>query len=162
QNGVTGKAVRTLRSHNPIPRPECNDADMLFTPDGEYLAVITYKGHYVWERDNDRQTHPIRVFHVHTGKETARLLAPPGLSAGPPPRRPRADGRPTPFVLGLLARWATAGHRGSRIWEDSPARCRRRRGTRRLRGPPPRRPRPGLQHRRQDAGVRRRGQRHVP
>jgi WD40 repeat protein len=75
QDAMTGKFVQTLRSPS-LPRASCNDAHLIFSPDSEYLAITCYKGHYTWE-DQERLTHPTRIFHLRSGKETARFHADP-------------------------------------------------------------------------------------
>jgi WD40 repeat protein len=72
-DALTGKGIRSLQSKRPLSKLMCNDADLLFSPDSEYLAITTYLGHYVWEDEKERHTLPTRIFHVPTGKEIRRF-----------------------------------------------------------------------------------------
>ncbi len=74
-DAVTGKLIRTLRSTQPLPRNECGDADLLFSPDGRYVFVTTYC-HELFAAPNDEakfNTLPTRVFDVASGKEIRRF-----------------------------------------------------------------------------------------
>jgi WD40 repeat protein len=78
-DAVTGKLVRTLRSTQDLPRNECNDADLLFSPDGKRLIVATYYHEVLADpRDAEKwNTQPIRVFDIASGKEVRRFYANP-------------------------------------------------------------------------------------
>jgi WD40 repeat protein len=75
-DGTTGKLVRTLRSTQPLPKTECDDARFLFTPDGEYLIVTTYLHHWISYGEKP-YTQPTRVFHVASGREVGRFYTNP-------------------------------------------------------------------------------------
>ena len=77
-DGTTGKLVRTLRSEKKLPQEGCNDADLVFSPDGEHLIVTTYQ-HDIFKRPKDEEwvTLPTRVFHVASGKEVSRFYTNP-------------------------------------------------------------------------------------
>jgi WD40 repeat protein len=78
-DAVTGKLVRTLRSSRPLPRPDCNTADLFFSPSGELLIVSDYF-HESFSRLEDIEkwnTLPVRVFHVPSGREISRFHANP-------------------------------------------------------------------------------------
>jgi WD40 repeat protein len=73
-DAATGKLVRTLRSSQPLPEAECNDASLLFSPDGELLFVTSYRYElFAAPEDVEKWAAlPTRVFHVHGGKEIVR------------------------------------------------------------------------------------------
>jgi WD40 repeat protein len=73
-DAVTGKIVRTLRSSRPLAKTECDDVDLLFSPDGQYLAVATYLGLSAFTLEEDaKHTYPLRIFHVASGREIGRF-----------------------------------------------------------------------------------------
>jgi WD40 repeat protein len=78
-DAVTGKLMRTLRSIQPLPSKECNDGDVLFSPDGQYLIVTTYCHELFADPNDDTKwnTLPTRVFDVASGKEVRRFYGNP-------------------------------------------------------------------------------------
>lgn len=78
-DSITGKMVRTLRSARPLPKAECDDASLLFSPDGAFLIVTTYYQELFGKRDDIEKWHtfPTRVFDVASGKETHRFYGNP-------------------------------------------------------------------------------------
>jgi WD40 repeat protein len=77
-DALTGKVVRTLRSSQLTVVNESTGATLLFSPDGEHLAVTTYYHPFVEPGTTPyRETQPTRVFHVATGKEVQRFFANP-------------------------------------------------------------------------------------
>jgi WD40 repeat protein len=78
-DGVTGKLIRTLRSTRKLPKTECNDASLLFSPDGEHLIATTYM-HDLFKRPNETEgwaTLPTRVFNLASGREAGRFYCNP-------------------------------------------------------------------------------------
>jgi WD40 repeat protein len=76
-DGVSGKLVREMRSEK-MPRNECNDADILFTPDGSHVIVTTYQHDLFRKPDGDKWvTLPTRVFRVSDGQEVSRFYTNP-------------------------------------------------------------------------------------
>ena len=76
-DGATGKLVRRLYSKK-LPKPECNDADILFTPDGSHVIVTTYHHDLFRKPDGDKWlTLPTRVFRVADGREVSRFYTNP-------------------------------------------------------------------------------------
>jgi WD40 repeat protein len=78
-DAVTGKVVATLQSTKPLPIAQCGDANLLFSPDGEYLIVTTY-WHDLFGKRGERDkwyTLQTRVFAVASGREVSRFYANP-------------------------------------------------------------------------------------
>jgi WD40 repeat protein len=83
---ATGKLLRTLRSFRPLPKKECNDAGLVFSPDTEFLIVTTYN-HELFSNPNNADkwnTLPTRVFHVRTGRELSRFYSNPEKTRAAP------------------------------------------------------------------------------
>jgi WD40 repeat protein len=76
-DGATGELVRTLRSSEQLPKRECNDAHLLFSPDGEYLIVTTELDDHKAAEVEPRDLLPTRIFHVRSGKEMMRFYSNP-------------------------------------------------------------------------------------
>jgi WD40 repeat protein len=77
-DSATGKLIRTFHSEKELPNAECNDADLLFSPDGKHLIVTTYQ-HDILKRPDGVAwvTLPTRVFHVASGREVSRFYTNP-------------------------------------------------------------------------------------
>lgn len=78
-DAVTGKKIRTFHSEKELPLTECEDADVLLSPGGEYLIVTTYR-HELFRRPDNASywiTCPTRVFHVASGREVGRFCSNP-------------------------------------------------------------------------------------
>jgi WD40 repeat protein len=78
-DAASGESIRTLQSTDALPRSECNDADVQFSPDGRRVIVTTYQ-HELFAKPKDKDkwnTLPTRVFDVASGKETSRFYANP-------------------------------------------------------------------------------------
>lgn len=77
-DAATGKLVRTLHSEEQLPAEECGDAEVLFSPGGEYVAVTTYLHDILKRPDGEKWvTLPTRVFRVATGREVSRFYTNP-------------------------------------------------------------------------------------
>ena len=70
-----GKTVRTLRSSRSLASSTCDDAHLLFSPDGEQLIVTTYL--YGKGNVESYRSLPTRVFAFSSGREIARFHANP-------------------------------------------------------------------------------------
>jgi WD40 repeat protein len=81
-DAVTGKIAATLRSSKPLPKAECDDASLLFSPDSEYLIVTTYSNHFLGKPADEKwHTSPTRVFEVASGKEISRFYVNPDTTS---------------------------------------------------------------------------------
>jgi WD40 repeat protein len=77
-DNTTGKAVRTIRSVRALDTKECNDAQILFSPDGKQLIVTTFLHDYSERPDGEKwRTLPTRVFGVADGEEISRFYGNP-------------------------------------------------------------------------------------
>jgi WD40 repeat protein len=78
-DAATGKPVGTLSSSRPLPRAEVDNADLFFSPDGEFLFAATYlHEQFSKPEETDKwDTLPTRVFHVASGREVGRFYANP-------------------------------------------------------------------------------------
>jgi WD40 repeat protein len=73
-DGATGRPIRVLRSEKNI----CNDADLLFTPDGSHIIVATSHHDLFRKPDGVKWvTNPVRVYRVSDGKEISQFHANP-------------------------------------------------------------------------------------
>ena len=76
-DGTTGKLVRKLQSKE-LPKAECNDADILFTPDSSHVIATTYQHDLFRKPDGDKWlTLPTRVFQLSDGREVSRFYTNP-------------------------------------------------------------------------------------
>jgi WD40 repeat protein len=72
-DGTSGKLIRRLYSRN-LAKSECNDASIVFTPDGSHVIVTTYNCDSFRKQDGDKWlTFPTRVFRVADGQEVSRF-----------------------------------------------------------------------------------------
>jgi WD40 repeat protein len=77
-DGTTGNLVRTLRNVRALDTKECNDASLLFSPDGTQLIVTTYLHDILVKPDGKKwRTLPTRVFRVADGEEISRFYSNP-------------------------------------------------------------------------------------
>ncbi len=68
----TGKPVRTLQPSRPLPQEKCDAGLLVFSPDGENLAAITYLGNDGLDSEG-RHTLPTCVYDVASGRERNRF-----------------------------------------------------------------------------------------
>ncbi len=74
-DSTTGKLIRSLRSTLPLRKRECNDAELLLSPDGQIVIVTTYyHSRYASPESGEEQPMPVtRVFDVTLDKEIRRF-----------------------------------------------------------------------------------------
>ncbi len=77
-DSATGRLIRVLRSIQALETAECNNADILFSPDSTQLIVTTYLHDILRRPDGNKwRTLPTRVFRVADGKEISRFYSNP-------------------------------------------------------------------------------------